>query len=259
MNLWIKFIVITCVLFVTSLSSNDKTAVILMHGKWGSDASQSPVGKLGNFLKQKGFVVVTKDMPWSKYRELDKSYEDSMLEIHEMVQSLKKKGITKVVVGGHSIGANAALGYASRYDGLSGVLAIAPGHVPEIKGFQKKMDNDWKKAQKMVDNGEGEKSAEFKDLNQGKKSKKTFKANIYLSWYSPTGDAVIPTNVANLKLNTPLLWIIGEKDLMNKRGKGYAYSNAPTHDKNEYIIVKGGHGVTPIKGKSEILKWLKQL
>ena len=244
---------------VAPIFAGEKVGVILMHGKWGTSLPKSPIGKLSSFLEDRGFIVIKNEMPWSRNRSLDKSYEDSLKEINTLVQRLKSKGITKVVVGGHSLGANAALGYAARYEGLSGVLAIAPGHVPELKGFQNKMENDWKKAKRMLNDGKGKIVAKFFDINQGKKSKKSIKAGIYYSWYNPSGLAVIPTNVANIKANTPLLWIIGEKDLMNKRGMDYAYNGAPQHSKNKYIVVKGGHGATPMKGKSEILKWLKKL
>lgn len=259
MKIEIKVFILCAFLSVSAMLAGEKTGVILMHGKWAKSTSKSPIGKLSNFLEQKGFVVISKEMPWSRTRGLDKNYEDSMLEINDLVQALKSKGVTKIVVGGHSMGANAALGYAARYEGLSGVLAIAPGHVPEVKGFQNKMDNDWANAKTIVEAGEGEKMSAFKDINQGKLARKYIKANIYLSWYSPTGSAVMPTNVAKLKPNTPLLWIIGEKDLMYERGEGYAYSLAPSNSKNEYVVVKGGHRVTPIKGKSEILRWLKNL
>ena len=259
MKVLFKVIIVSFSLFVAPLIASEKIGVILMHGKWGKISNKAPIVKLDSFLRQKGITVVFKEMPWSRNRGLDKSYEDSMTEINELVQSLKDKGISKIVVGGHSMGANAAIGYGARYDGIAGILAIAPGHVPEVVGFQNKMDNDWQNAQKMVDEGKGDKIAQFKDLNQGKKSKKSIKANIYLSWYSPTGPAVIPNNVYKLKSETALFWIIGEKDLMNKRGKRYAYKYAPTNAKNAYVVVKGGHGVTPIKGKSEILKWLKSL
>lgn len=255
----LRGLILIVVILVAPIFANEKIGVILMHGKWGGTSFKSPVGKLANFLENRGITVINSEMPWSKNRLLDKSYEDSMKEINTLVEKLKSEGITKIVVGGHSIGANAALGYAARYEGLAGVLAIAPGHVPEIKGFQNKMQNDWKKAKKMLNDGKGNKTAKFFDINQGKKSKKAIKAGIYFSWYNPLGPAVIPVNVANIKANTPLFWIIGEKDLMNERGKDYAYNNAPEHPKNDYVIVKGGHGVTPIKGKSEILNWLKKL
>lgn len=245
--------------FATSLYAEEKIGVVLMHGKWGTSLPNSPVGGLTEFLSENGFLVSSPDMPWSRDRGLDKSYEDSMNEIDEIVNELRSKGATKIVVGGHSIGANAALGYGASRDGLAGILAIAPGHIPDVKGFQRKMDNDWQRAQQMVNSGKGQEVVEFKDFNQGRQAEKDIQASVYLSWYDPEGPAVMPNNVANLKKGTPLLWIIGEKDRMYSRGEEYAYSDAPSHPKNSYIVVKGGHKVTPKKGKAEILDWLKNL
>lgn len=245
--------------FITPLYAGEKIGVVLMHGKWGTSLPNSPVGKLSEFLSDNGFLVSSPDMPWSRDRGLDKSYEDSMKEIDDVVNELRSKGAKRIVVGGHSIGANVALGYGASRGGLAGILAIAPGHVPEVKGFQKRMDNDWQRAQTMVNSGKGQETVEFKDFNQGKQSEKDIQASIYLSWYAPEGSAVMPNSVANLKEGTPLLWIIGKKDRMYERGEEYAFSAAPSHLKNSYIVVKGGHKVTPKKGRAEILDWLKDL
>ena len=245
--------------FSTSLYAEEKIGVVLMHGKWGTSSPNSPVGGLTEFLSGNGLLVSSPDMPWSSDRGLDKSYEDSMNEIDEVVNELRSKGATKIVVGGHSIGANAALGYGASRDGLAGILAIAPGHVPDVRGFSKKMDNDWQRAQEMVNSGKGTEVTEFKDFNQGRQSEKDIQASIYLSWYDPEGSAVMPTNVANLKEGTPLLWIIGENDRMYNRGPDYAFSNAPEHPKNAYVVVDGGHKDTPETGQDKILNWLNSL
>jgi|TARA_B100000315_G_scaffold249189_1_gene280027 pimeloyl-ACP methyl ester carboxylesterase len=236
-----------------------KTGVILMHGKGGTSKSRSPVGKLVSKLENAGFLVAAPDMPWSRSRGFDKNHTDSMSEIDKIIAELKSDGATKIVVGGHSIGANAALAYAARHEGLAGVLAIAPGHIPEIEGFQGKIDFDYKRAKKMVDAGKGGEEDDFKDTNQGRKSTISTSAEIYLSWFDPKGPAAMPTNTANLKPGTPLMWIIGEKDRMMDRGEGYAFAKAPVHDNNAYVVVKGGHGATPIKGAKKIIDWLKGL
>ena len=253
-------LIVLIALFISmSLSAADKTAVVLMHGKSGTSSEYSPVGQLAEFLRENDLLVATPDMPWSRERFLEKDYEASMNEIDDIVADLKGQGATRIVVGGHSMGANAALGYAARREGMAGVLAIAPGHVPELGGFQNKMDNDWQRAKAMVDAGKGDVIAEFKDVNQGRVKEKAVRADIYLSWFSPTGPAVIPVNVSNLKEGTAMLWIIGERDRMYDRGEEYAYSSAPSNEKNAYVVVKGGHKVTPKKGKQEILEWLRRL
>lgn len=96
---------------------------------------KSPIGKLASALKGAGFLVVAPDMPWSRSRGFDKTYEETMAEIDDAVERLKEAGATKIVVGGHSIGANAALGYGARREGLAGVTVIAPDHVVELTEF----------------------------------------------------------------------------------------------------------------------------
>lgn len=256
--------VITLLIFVLFISTAplqaaEKVGVLLMHGKWSTSLPKSPIGKLSNSLKQKGFIVLAPDMPWSRTRWYDKTFDESMTEIDERVEELRKKGATKIVVGGHSMGANAALGYGARREGLSGILAIAPGHVPEIKGFQNLMDNDWIRAKEMVEAGNGKQKGKFSDFNQGKKKKKKIRAEVYLSWFDPKGPASMPVNTANLKPGTPLLWIIGKKDLMFDKGENYAFNKAPSNPKNAYIVVKGGHKDTLQAGKAEIINWLNSL
>ena len=239
--------------------AQDKLGVILMHGKMGSASDSSPVGELADYLRGKDIIVLAPDMPWSSDREFDKSFEDSMLEIDSIIKKLKTQGATKVVVGGHSIGANAAIGYGSRREGLTGILAIAPGHVPELAGYQNRIDNDWQRAQAMVDAGKGKEKEDFKDRNQGRNSEIEMTAEIYLSWFNPEGPAVMPENISEIKSNTPLMWIIGENDRMYDRGPDYAFSESPEHPKNSYTVVGGGHKETPDIGRKQILNWLKSL
>ena len=240
-------------------AAGEKVGVVLMHGKSGRVREKSPIGKLKHALEVADFIVVAPDMSWSRSRGFDRTYAESMAEIDKAVAKLKDKGAIKIVVGGHSLGANAALGYGARHEGLAGILAIAPGHTIDTDGFQKKVDYDYRRAKEMVAAGKGDEETGFKDINQGKKSTKTMKAKVYLSWFDPEGPAPMPKNTANLKPGTPLMWIIGEKDFMMKRGKQYAFAKAPAHPKNTYVVVKGGHKWTPREGKDEIIAWLKGL
>lgn len=240
--------------------AGEKIGVVLMHGKNRTARVKSPIGKLKYQLEVADFIVVAPDMPWSRSRGFDRTYAESMAEIDEAVQTLKDRGATRIVVGGHSIGANAALGYGATRPGLAGILAIAPGHTIDGDGFHKLVDYDYRRAKEMVAAGKGGEEADFKDVNQGKKSTKTMTAKVYLSWFDPEGPAPMPRNAAELKPGTPLMWIIGEKDhIMMERGRDYAFAKAPAHPKNIYVVVKGGHGSTPMRGKKEIIAWLKGL
>ena len=244
---------------MSGVHGGSKTGVVLMHGKWGHSNSKSPVGKLKIALEEAGFLVAAPDMPWSKSRLFDKDFDEAMSEIDKIVAELHSKGASKVVVGGHSIGANAALGYAARRQGLAGVLAIAPGHVPEILSWRNRFKFYVDEAREMIAAGKAKETMKFTDKNQGREKVLTLEAKVVASWFSPEGVAVMPINAANIKPNTPLFWIIGKKDRLLKRGQAYAYDKAPPHPKSRYQIVSGGHKATPTKGKSEIIKWLKSL
>lgn len=257
-------IIITPLIFIflvvsSPIQAEESIGIVLMHGKNGTSKPRSPIGLLASFLEDKGILVAIPDMPWSRSRMLEKSYEDSMSEIDEAVNELKDSGATRIVVGGHSMGANAALGYGARREGLAGIVAIAPGHIPESDDFQSNIGNDWKRAKKMVDEGKGDEAVEFNDRNQGQNSQIDASAATYLSWFDPDGPAVMPKNASTLKPGTALLWIIGENDRMNDKGEEYAFNKAPSNGNNAYIVVPGGHKATPKKGKKKILNWLRNL
>jgi pimeloyl-ACP methyl ester carboxylesterase len=238
-------------------SANNGVGVLLMHGKGGTGV---PLRELENSLKSLGFIVLVPDMPWHELRIWDKSFDESMMEIDGYVGKLKSKGAKKIVVGGQSLGANAALGYGARRKGVTGILAIAPGHVPELRGFQRKMENDWKRALKLVQEGRGNETFDFKDQNMGGVTEVSAKAKDYLSWYNPHGSAVMPHNAKMLNPGTALMWIIGKQDRRNfRRGKSYVFILAPSHPKNIYVEVGGGHTDTARIGENEIIKWLKGL
>ncbi len=253
-------VVVAAAVGVSAGHAADKVGVVLMHGK-GAPFPKNSLGPLIGKLEDAGFLVVAPEMPWSRSRNLAKDYEQSMAEIDKAVAELKAKGATKIVVGGHSMGANAALGYGARRDGVAGILAIAPGHVPDVPGFQRMLDSNYLLARKMVADGKGDEVTELKDFNQGRGSEISVKASDYLSWFDPDGPAVIPKNAAALKPGTALFWIIGDKDAMLRRGDDddYAFNKAPKNPKSAYVVIDSTHRKAPADGADKIVAWLKTL
>jgi pimeloyl-ACP methyl ester carboxylesterase len=243
----------------TDAGAAEKVGVVLMHGKTGTAMPRSPVGQLRTTLESAGFMVETPQMPWSSGRMLASDYEASMNEIDEAVKTLRAAGATRIVVGGTSMGANAALGYGARRDGIAGILALAPGHTPDSIEFQSAVDSDYKRAKDMVAAGKGAESADFKDVNQGRRSTITTTAAIYLSWFDPEGSAAMPKNTARLKPGVALLWLVGDKDPMARRGEAYAYAQAPKNPKSAYVVIDSNHRDTPIDGANKIVELLKAL
>ena len=81
-----------------------------------------------------------------------------------------------------------------------------------------------------------------------------------MSYFDPDGPAVIPNNVIRLKKGIPLFWLVGRSDRMFRRGEGYAFSGAPEHPLNRYVVVDGGHNDTPSGGDiGLIVEWMKKV
>ncbi len=237
----------------TSMAADATVGVVLLHGK---DAIPATVSGLADALKKNGFAVTTPEMPYSKYRNFDKAYEDTVPEIDNAVAELRKQGAKRVFVAGHSLGANVALYYGTRVS-VDGVLAIAPGHTPELKGYSSRVHDSVEQARKMVNEGKGDKLGIFDDYNQGRRDTRKTTAKIYLSYVDPDGPALMPANAAALKPGTAFLWVVGTQDPIYERGPSYAFDKAPPNPNNKYVIVDSNHMNTPTAAAQEIVAWLK--
>lgn len=197
-------------------------------------------------------------MPWSGDRNYDRSFEAAMEEIDDAVKALRDQGAKKIFIAGYSLGAAAALHYATRVR-VDGVLALAPGHTPEQPGFQRSRGNSVARAKSMVRAGKGDERASFSDEDQGDVFTVETTANIYLSYTDPEGQAVIPKSAAALKAGTPLLWVVGTNDPMYKRGPSYAFEKASPDPRSKYLVVQSNHRDTPRDATNEIISWLNSL
>ena len=232
-----------------------KCGVVFMHGKWGSPGKHITGVVLQ--LRQIGCVVETPDMPWSGQRHYDAPASVAMQEIDAAVARLKGQGATAIFVGGHSMGASAALAYAARHPGLRGVLAIAPGHDPSLPGLASKTAADVAQARALVAQGRGAEIVRFEDFNGGRSAVFPMPAAVYLSYFDPAGLFVIPANTK--LLSAPLLWVSGTSDPLTRLGQGYAFANAPADPRNRYLEVAADHLGTPDAAAAQIAEWVGDL
>lgn len=237
----------------------EKIGIVLMHGIGETADAKSPMGKFAKELRSFGFEVVAPEMPWSKARGLDKSLDDAMAEIDKAVAALKAKGATKIAVGGHDIGANAALAYGTRHHELQGIFVLKPEVMPERPEFQKATNNDFKRAKDLVAAGKGDEKTDFMDGVNGKKGILKTTPKIYVSWYDPEGRTLLPNNAAKLGPGTSLLWMIGDTSSIGALGLTYAFAKAPANPLNAYKVISGFHKVLGTKGANETAAWLNAL
>jgi pimeloyl-ACP methyl ester carboxylesterase len=228
---------------------------VFLHGKgvWTGAFD----GGIPAALEAEGAVAVSPEMPWSFSRIYGATYEEAMREIDAAVAGLKGRGATRIVIIGHSLGANAAIGYAARRHGVAAVVALSPGHLPETTEMRARTADAIVQARAL--SAAGEKSRRtWPDRVQGVPTLAMASPAVYLSMFDPDGPAVIPKNAAALH-GVPLLWVVGDSDPIFARGRDYAFSRAPRNPKSRYIEVSAGHLTAPRAARTQVVEWLKSL
>jgi len=237
------------------------TGVVLIHG--ALDGEGYWLAPLKRKLVAEGFRVASPEMPWSDRREYDRTYQQSLDQVGAEVKGLAERGARRVVLAGHSIGANAALGYAALRGGVAGVVVIAPGQMPDLPTLQQIVGASVQKAREMVAAGAGSKKEYFKSTLQwhGKLDGAYTTAANYLSYFDPNGDAIFPKNAARLSPQIPLLWIDPAKNDNDTImvSKAYAFDKAPRNPLSRYILSPSGHLDTPAVSADLVVAWLKCL
>ncbi len=247
-------------LFISTASAQEKhkekeVAIIAIHGKWGA-----PPGPIANYLQNAGFTVESPTMPWSRFRLYDVAYEDGLKEVHQRVSKLKAQGFKKIVMIGHSFGANGTLAYASQYQDVDALVLLAPGHVPEISYEFNRTTFDVNKAREMVSSGRGDESFTFTDPNSGNRSRPiTAKASIYLSYFEPQSMANMPLSASRIQASLPVLLINSSEDGISRKGESYIFTHLKKHSKSVFKLSHASHLSTPEENKEEVLKFIQSL
>lgn len=236
-----------------------KTGVLMLHGKHGNP---------GNFiasdvsaLRQAGFVAEAQEMAWSGRRRYDVDYMQALGEIGQALAALKAKGVERVVLAGHSMGAGAALAYAARNTTgpeLAALILLAPGHTPEVGKQRDLLVAEVAKARELVAHGNGAEKIQFRDLNVGRATDTWLPAEVFLTYFDPEGPAVMPINAARVKKPLPVLWIVGASDIVTKPAS-YAFDKLPAHPASRYQTVDAGHMEAVPASLPIVIEWLKGL
>src|SRR5262249_60786085 len=164
--------------------------VVYLHGKGGWPGALN--GGILSALKEEGALVATPEMPWSFHRRYDAIYDQALAEIDAAIAALKSDGAHRIVLIGVSLGANAAIGYAARHPELAGVVALAPGHLPDVGNLRSFVSDAVGRAKTLIAEGKGNVPQSFPGMAQGIPLTATATPTVYLSWFDPEGPAGIP-------------------------------------------------------------------
>jgi pimeloyl-ACP methyl ester carboxylesterase len=226
-----------------------------MHGKWGNPQYISSFGR----RLEPTCDYKTIEMPWSKRRNYDEPYPVALTEIKAQVGAFRTQGYKHVLLAGHSFGSNAALAYMAEVGDVDGIIALAPGHVPESMYARGIGRESVDRARELIAAGKGDETLSMDDLNQGERKSIKMSANVLLSYFDPLGLGHMPATTARFKKPVPLLWVVGTKDPLYPRGANFAFNSAPPHPASKYLVVEADHSGTPDIAANDVLEWVKRL
>jgi len=259
MKLW-ESILVTVALVISTSVSAATVGVVLMHGKQATSPF-SHITDLRSNLINSGYLVATPEMPWSGSRAYDSSYIGAMNQISNVIDNLRNQGATSIIVAGHSMGANAALGYTARNpDNIDGVMMLATGHYPELLFNRPNIEESVLRAKNYIDAGSGNTFDDFIDVNMGMEYTINTTAQSYLSYFGRSGPAVVPDNASAIPSDKPipLLWVNGAADPLSKESS-YAFELAPYHPLSQFITVDADHLSTPTDSWGVIDPWMQNV
>ncbi|MGI9135355.1 MAG: alpha/beta fold hydrolase, partial [Rhodoferax sp.] len=248
-------VALLCLLALPALALDRPCAIVLLHGKWGGP---QPIHLLGRRFEPVCDYRAL-EMPWSRRREYDQPYPVALDEIAAQVRALRAQGYVRVLLGGHSFGANAALAYMAEVGDVDAVIALAPGHVPERMyrgGIGSAMVDQ---ARALVAAGQGAETLTMDDLNQGQRRSLRMRAAVLLSYFDPQGLGNMPQSAARFRKAVPLLWVVGTGDPLYPAGAAFGFERAPAHPASKYLVVSADHGSTPEVALPEVLAWVSAL
>jgi pimeloyl-ACP methyl ester carboxylesterase len=244
--------------FVTALSAalpasaGQPIGVVFLHGKQSMPEEHIP---LADAITAAGFLLARPEMCWSGRRIYDRDYLHCLREIDRAIERLKQRGAAAFVIAGHSLGANGALAYGARHD-VRGVIALAPGHMPELRASQPSIAESLARARTLIAVGRGDVRTAFADFNGDLAIMVMATPTAYLSFFAPDSPAVMPSNAA--RLTAPLLYVVGSDDPF-QHGPDYIFARVPPHPLNRYVTVPAGHFATSEAASEVVVAWLRTL
>lgn len=242
----------------------EKTGIVVLHGKHGNPGNF--IASYVGVLRQAGFVVEAPETAWSGRRRYDVGYGEALAEVGSALQGLRARGVERVVLIGHSMGAGAALAYAARNVAgterggpeLAALVCLAPGHTPEVGKQRDLIVAEVARASELAAQGRGGESIEFRDLNVGGTTDTRLSAEVFLDYFGPQGPAVMPVNAGMIKRPLPVLWLVGARDRATKPAS-YAFDRLPAHPASRYEALDADHIGTVRASAPVVIQWLKGL
>jgi pimeloyl-ACP methyl ester carboxylesterase len=237
-------------------ADDKKCAMVLLHGKWGNPDHLMHFGR----RMQGACHAKTIEMPWSQRRIYDQPYPVALQEIAKEVSALRAQGYQRIILAGHSFGANAVTAYMTVYGDADGVISMGPGHSPNHMYNTLKMNHQaLEQARSLVAQGKGDELVSIEDYNQKSRRSIRMKAISAATYFDPDGLGNQTKTSSAFKKSVPFLLVVGSGDPIYKFAEGAIFKNTPPNPSSKLLRVNADHMNTPDVAVEQVKEWIKSL
>jgi pimeloyl-ACP methyl ester carboxylesterase len=241
----------------------ERLGVILLHGKLGTPTDRrAGLDVIARNLEANGQLAALPTMPWDEHgwTNIAVDVPGSLGMIDTIASSLRARGASRIVAGGHSLGANIALAYAVTHGGVAGLVMAAPGHRPEALARRDPATRAAvAEARRLVDAGRGATPFVGPDGIQGASLTLRTTAAMYLSWMDPEGLAAMEVQASRLPPSIPLLMVVSRRDPFYGQALTSLYQRGERHPYSRYLPIGADHSTTPMAASTVIQSWIEGL
>jgi pimeloyl-ACP methyl ester carboxylesterase len=246
----------------TLARADSDIGVVLMHGKQSQPGSPPGLSQIAERLRAAGIKVIAPQMPWSagQWEHIDVTVEQAFALIDGYVAQLRAQGASRIVIAGHSLGANMALSYAVARGNVAAVVMLSPGHAPGFF-FSKSPEfrNALAKAHALVEGGQGAQPFSGPDDNQGRSVTLSTTAAIYYSWMSPMGMASMNQQAPLLAASIPVMTVMGKSENALANIQATVYQPAAKNPYSIFVAVSGDHRSAAEAAVIDTVSWVRNL
>lgn len=234
-----------------------KSTVVYLHGKGGNPETEYSswfIEKMGDA----GYTVIAPLMPWSEKRRYEGTREQGLEVIDQIAAMYSDR---QIVVIGHSMGGMAVLQYGHKgtADNIAGLIAVAPGHDPNVSGkIRSRTASEAQEACQKMLNGEGKARNNYPD-RRGKKEYTISATAEYFCTYYSINQYPDSRDIGN-EIKVPTLIVAGDSDPLTKvYSMNKMYERLPENPLNQYKLLSGEHKSVLYNNVGEISSWIDSL
>jgi pimeloyl-ACP methyl ester carboxylesterase len=231
--------------------------VVYLHGKRGNpgtDYSRRFIERMNDA----GYKVVAPVMPWSKKLGYKGTRTQGLETINEAADLFNGQ---RVVVIGHSMGAMAVLQYGENgtADNVAGLIAVAPGHDPNVSGkIRRRTEDAAQEACQKMSAGDGKARGNYPERSGKREYTINATAEFFCTYFSvneyPDSREIVK------RIKKPTFIVAGDGDRLTKvYSMDEMYESLPENNANSYKLLSGSHKSVLYNNVDEISSWIDSL